>query len=530
MLEAVVIFLAYIVESFTGSVIENYSGTTCRRASSENSDSTEYVALVQESALSDFTNFDPNDTVFQEFNPPLGCCGKMAWKLSRPSTWKSMLLCFKTVFTLQVVFGSSIGLLAVAVILLDLNTADLYYEKTFRWDSIPPLIQSIRVTGQCVEGFFIEIWHFSIMLCMFGCLVMKELNLLTINLLAAFTDSCYRLYLQMFGIYKRSWMTYPLNVLSASMVIGNSLIIAKRIIPVHLYRKKTLCKVAALLDLQFLFGFPIAWSLAYKVFPWYTERTELEKVFIAALSPLFVCIPKLIARTAIPKLNLVHPGVLHLLVSTLYTASAVVFRVMQAELTSFRLFVALGVGHAVIDLLERITVMMRDHICEYVYKLVSRCDTSQTRNFHAGQARTPRSMRFVADVSIQLLLTEPTTLVSAVGFIQLYQFMYPDDLHASEDYFTGLFWEFLWRCLTGLAIDVIFNTISVWLQVMLFNIAVLRVWNSKNWRLHVIANAVCTVMVAFYFTEYLFAIVSGKHNGKTAKRFAFNCSLPFSKF
>jgi len=124
------------------------------------SDSTEYVALVQESALSDFTNFDPNDTVFQEFNPPLGCCGKMAWKLSRPSTWRSMLLCFKAVFTMQVVFGSSIGLLAVAVILLDLNTADLCYEKTFKWDSIPPLIQSIRVTGQCVEGFFIEIWHF----------------------------------------------------------------------------------------------------------------------------------------------------------------------------------------------------------------------------------------------------------------------------------------------------------------------------------------------------------------------------------
>lgn len=334
----------------------------------------------------------------------------------------------------------------------------------------------------------------------------------------------------MYGIYKRPWMTYPLNVLSASLVIGNSVIIAKRIIPVQMYSKKKLCKVAALLALQFLFGFPIAWLLAYKIFPWYTEKSELQKVFIAALSPLIVCIPKAIARTAVPKLNLVHPGVLHLLVSTLYTASAVVFRVMQAELTSFPLFVALGVGHAVIDLLERITVMMRDHIWEYMYKLMSRCDRSQTRNFLAGQARTPRSMRFVADVSIQLLLTEPTALVSAVGFIQLYQFMYPDNLHAPEDYFTGLFWQFLWRCLTGLAIDVFFNTISVWLQVMLFNIAVLRVWNSENWRTHVTANAVCTVMVALYFTEYLFAIVGGKHDGKTAKRFAFNCSLPFSKF
>ena len=152
MLEAVVTFLAYIVESFTGSVIENYSRTRCGRATFENSDSTEVEALVQEGALRDFTKFDPDDTVFQEFNAPVGCCGKMAWKLSRPSTWKSMLHCFKTVFTMQFVFGSSIGLLAVLVILLDLNTADLCYEKTFTWNSIPPLIQSIRVTGQCVEG------------------------------------------------------------------------------------------------------------------------------------------------------------------------------------------------------------------------------------------------------------------------------------------------------------------------------------------------------------------------------------------
>lgn len=53
------------------------------------------------------------------------------------------------------------------------------------------------------------------------------------------------------------------------------------------------------------------------------------------------------------------------------------------------------------------------------------------------------------------------------------------------------------RCLTRLAIDVFFNTISVWLQVMLFNIAVLRVWNSKKWRSHAIANIVCTVLIFF---------------------------------
>ena len=529
MFEAVLAFFAYIVESFTGSVIENYSGITCRRESTVNNDNPEEALLHRDDALSNFTKFDPGDAVFQEFDPPTGSSGKLAWKLSRPCTWKSILLCFKTVFTMQFLFGSSIGLLAIVVIVLDLNTADLCYEKTLTWDSIPHTIQSIRVTGQSVEGFCIELWHFSIMLCMFGCSTMNELNLLTINLLAAFTDACYRLFLQIFGIYKRSWMSYPLNVLSATVYIGNSFIIAKRIIPVQTYSKKELCRVAALLSLQFILGLPIAWSLGYFIVPLYNKKTEIEKVFIAGMIPLLVSFPKVVARIVVPKLKLVHPGVLHLLVSTLYTASAVVFRVMQAELTSFSLFVALGVGHAAIDLLERVTVMMRDHIWEYMYKLVSRCFTSETWNFQAGKARTPRSMLFVADVSIQLLLNEPTALVSAVGFMQIYKFMYPDNLENSDDYLSG-FWEFLRRCVTGLAIDVFFNTISVWLQVMLFNIAVLRVWNSKKWRSHVIANIVCTVLIFLYFTEYLFPIVRGKNDGKTAKRFAFNCSLPFSKF
>ena len=526
--------LVYIVESFTGSVIENSSATArCRRASSESSDNAEAEALVQveeDHVLRDFTDFELDDDVFQEFDPPPRSTGKMAWKLSRPPSWKSAFTCLKTVLVMQLLFGSSIGLLAIAVAVIDFNTADLCYEKTLRWDGMPHLIQSIRVTGQSMEGFLIQLWHFSVMLCMFGFSIMKELNLLTINLLAAFTDASYRLFLQIFGIYKRPWMSYPLNALFASMVITNSFIIAKRVIPARLYNKKTLCKVAGLLALQFIFGIPISFLLVYKIFSWYNEKTEVEKVFIAGVSPLLVTIPKVVARTAIPKFNLVHPGVLYLLVSTLYTGSALVFRVMQAELMSFWLFVALGVGHAVVDLVERVTVTMRDHIWEYMYKLLSHCGTSQMRNFRPGQARTPRSMRFVADVSIQLLLIEATALVSAVGFIQLYKFMYPDNLPTSEDYFWDLVWEFLGRCLTGLAIDVTFNTISVWLQVMFFNVAVLKVWNSKKWRFHVTTNVVCTVMVVLYFAEYLFAIVRDKNDGKTAKRFAFNCSLPFSKF
>ena len=40
-------------------------------------------------------------------------------------------------------------------------------------------------------------------------------------------------------------------------------------------------------------------------------------------------------------------------------------------------------------------------------------------------------MRFVADMSIQMILGESTSLIAAVGFIQLYNFMY----NCSDDIF-----------------------------------------------------------------------------------------------
>lgn len=87
MLEAVATLLVYIIESFTGSVIENSATARCRRGTSESSDNAEVEALVQveeNPVLRDFTDFDPDDNVFQEFDPLPRNTGKMAWKGSRP--------------------------------------------------------------------------------------------------------------------------------------------------------------------------------------------------------------------------------------------------------------------------------------------------------------------------------------------------------------------------------------------------------------------------------------------------------------
>ena len=119
MMEVLAAFFVYIAESFTGSVLENSSVSTCRQDQEDinNSDMQEVDRLLAETdALNDFTKFDPGNAS-EGFDPPHGSCGSMSKKLSRPAPWKSFLMCFKTVFAMQFFLGSSIALIAITVVL-----------------------------------------------------------------------------------------------------------------------------------------------------------------------------------------------------------------------------------------------------------------------------------------------------------------------------------------------------------------------------------------------------------------------------
>ena len=79
MLGAIVAFIVYIAESFTGSVLENSSITsTCESRVVGAVDNGELEPLLPEtdSVLSEFTRFDPSDTIFQEFDPKKRCFRK----------------------------------------------------------------------------------------------------------------------------------------------------------------------------------------------------------------------------------------------------------------------------------------------------------------------------------------------------------------------------------------------------------------------------------------------------------------------
>ncbi|XP_078380084.1 uncharacterized protein LOC144663025 [Oculina patagonica] len=512
----------YITETFSAGVIQSYQGQGVLE---------DAPLIRRRDLLEDFNKFNNNDTIFQEYDPPLGDDSKMGWKRSRPAKWwMSLWKAVKCVFYVQILGGLAVGSLAILILVLDFNSMDLCYEEKTNghWNTIPHKIQAIIVTGDTTEAYVVQMWSFLLIITMFGWRLVKKLNLLILNLLAAFLDTCYRLYLQVYGIYDKSWRSFPLNALFLIIVLMNSILVGREVAKnsetERSRRFKKAIKVSAILAAQLAFGIPIAFGLVYGLIPFYGRQSEINRAVIAGALPLVTAIPKVIVRLAAQRIDFIHPGDAHVLLIVLYTASAIVFRVMQAELTSLGLFILLSFAHGAVDLIERLTIVVRDYLWYFIYKKIKR-DTEALAILSADKFRTPRSMRFIADMSIQMILGESTALIAAVGFIQLYSFMYNNnslsfaDMHLISDFFI--------RVSIALSIDFVFNSFSFWLQMSYLNIAVVRVWK-KKWRKHMVVGLILTSVTMCYFTPYLFAVVRDKHSGEKVRHF--NCTGPFSRF
>ena len=270
----------------------------------------------------------------------------------------------------------------------------------------------------------------------------------------------------------------------------------------------------AMLVAQFAFGIPITFALVYVLIPLYGEASQTYRAIIAGALPLVTAIPKVIVRLAAQRIDFLHPGDAHVLLNVLFSASAIVFRVMQADLSEIRLFTLLSFAHGAIDLLERLTVVIRDYVWYFIYKKFKR-DERETI-LKANQFRSPRSMRFVADMSIQMILGESTSLIAAVGFFQIYKFIYSGQKALS------VITEFFTRVSIAISIDFAFNSLSFWLQMSYMNVAIDRVWK-KRWRKHMVIAFIVTALTMLYFAGRLLPIVSAKSSSNSTMSNA-NCS------
>ena len=148
----------------------------------------------------------------------------------------------------------------------------------------------------------------------------------------------------------------------------------------------------------------------------YNKETEHGKLVIALFSPLLGVLFKVISRLCAQRLKkIVHPGYSYILLVPQYFGSAVISRVMQADLNNLDFIAFLGIIHGAIEVIERSTMVFIDHIQSVIWKRPSA---------PWGNFRTPRRERLMADVAIISMLYESTAIVYVNGFLYLYQLIY----------------------------------------------------------------------------------------------------------
>ena len=198
-----------------------------------------------------------------------------------------------------------------------------------------------------------------------------------------------------------------------------------------------------------------------------------------------------------------------MLLSPLYCGSAIVFRVLQADLDNLQHIAILGIIHGAAEVIERSTMVLIDHICHLLWKRTSA---------PWGSLRTPRRERLMADIAIMSMLFESTAIVSVNGYLYLYQFIY-----LKKEPFINLLQPFAIHTGVSLAIEWVFTSVSLAIETRYQNMAVMAVWRRK-WKRHILVAIVNAVPMAFWTSTNLLDVIHGFYREISNEP----CKMPFT--
>ena len=433
---------------------------------------------------------------------------EMAWKRFRPSVLHTVCQ--------SMYIGALISLLTPAIIgLFYIMNSYVSYETIrnckFRpKETIPVKIQWIRTLSEVIGDAFLYMWFFAGMLFLFRPYQLKGVKrkLILVAFFLFCVDIVYHVVLQMFGIsHSKLSVTQkiPLYVIFQISICWQGYLLTNHFR--NLSRRTSLfIKLTTPYCSTFLFGF----FIARFIYPMYNKQTEDGKLLIALFSPLFGVILKVILRLCTQRLKkVVHPGYSYILLVPLYFGSAVMFRVMQAELDNLKFIAVLGIIHGAVEVLERSAMVFIDHICHVILK---------RKSAPWGSFRTPRRERLMADIVIISMLSESTAIVCVNGLLYVYQFIYLQNTSLLK-----LLQEFVIHTSVPLVIEWFFTGVSLAIETRFQNIAVMAVWR-KRWKRHILFAITNLVPLAIWTTGNLVEVVHGRFDESEGHP----CKMPFS--
>ena len=431
---------------------------------------------------------------------------QMAWKEQRPPLIQTIKRSFLWGSVLSLLMGTVFGSLCMFYSYASMHTSDNCWWRP--WKDIPHDVQ-----------WYIEAWVYAkLLLYRFSyfvsvLLIFKpsqiagiRMKLFIVVFVFALLDIAYKLLILLVSVLRKSTVLWiPGNVLLLIALVAQAYILSGK------FRNETRGKLALALQfaLPWALGRCAQYALVYGVYPWYKDSNKSTKFLIAAGAPVCVVLLKAISRVCVQRLwGINHPGTSFIFLAPLYCVSALFTRMLQANLANLEQIAALAAIHGLVEVIERSTMALRDHIHNQIF---------ERRLASCGSFRTPRSERLHTDIVILSMLQESISIVAVNGFVLVFRMVYSSHADYSQELKTWLI-----KTVLQLGIEWFFTCISFAIATHFQNMPIRRVWKSK-WHLHLAVNVIMATGIFFPLTGYLYSLMDTTFNDFRKQE----CSIPF---
>ena len=439
----------------------------------------------------------------------------MAWKRLRPSALRTVYKSMYIGALISLLTGTIIGTVYMLISYLYFKTA---HNCEFSKRSIPVHVQWMRSISDAIACVFLYTSFFLVILFLFRPhqLMGVKGKLILVACLAYFLDTTYRLVLQALGISHSKLsilQKIPLYFVFFMGVCWQAYLLTKHFRHQRRTRRE---QMALFLQITVPCGSIIILAISVKciIYPLYNKQSTESKLrlVIALFAPLIGVLFKVISRIFVQRLgSITHPGYACALIAPLYCFSAIMFRVLQANLDNLQSVAVLGVIHGATEVIERSTMVLIDHICYVICKRTSAI---------WGSFRTPRRERLMADIAIISMLFESTAIVSVNGILYLYQYIY-----VKHDSLLELLQSFAITTSVQLVIEWFFTSVSLAIETRYQNIAVMAVWK-RRWKRHISVAVVLSISSALWVSESLLNLAP--HSERFEEPSNQPCKMPFA--
>ena len=424
----------------------------------------------------------------------------MAWKRLRPPALNTVgkSMCIGALISLlAATFLGTIHTVISCVRLKSLtlscyNHSDNSLSTQMQWE--------ITISGMICSGFFC-IWPFTILIFLFRPFQLFRVKrfLCLISFLCHCLDSFYRVSLRALTLSAHVSISsflarFPLNAIFIICVSLELYVVTNHFCP----RSRTIKKLPLFLQLMVpvCFTFLLAQISYYSLYPYYVESNH--KFLFALFAPIIGVVLKTFSRICAQRLyNITHPGYSYVTLVPLFYGTAIMFRVLQADLDNLQFIIIIGIVHGTAEVIERSTMVLIDHICYVLWR---------RKSASWGTFRTPRRERLMADIAIMSMLSESTAIVSVNGFIYLHKF-----LCLRENSLLPVLQLFAKSTSFQLVIEWFFTSVSLAIETRYQNLAVMAVWQ-KRWKRHLLVAIVNVVPLTIYTSEYLLELITNQQN------------------